>query len=142
MLKGATRREFDQLAVWSTDRLGRSLQHFSEVLLTLRETGTELFVFTRGVDTTTPAGRALFQMLGVFCELEREMIVERINAGIKRAKAAGKHCGRPALRDRVRDTVKAALIGGASVRAPAKLTGVSVGTVASVRRDLAEAGAF
>lgn len=70
------------------------------------------------------------------------MIVERVNAGIKRAKAVGKHCGRPALRDSVRDTVKAALIGGASVRASAKLTGVSVGTVASVRRDLAEAGAF
>lgn len=68
MLKGVTRREFDQLAVWSTDRLGRSLHHFSEVLLTLRETGTELFVFTQGVDTTTPAGRALFQMLGVFSE--------------------------------------------------------------------------
>ena len=66
MLKGAVRREFDIIAVWSSDRLGRSLQHLIEILHTIRDTNTGLFIHSQALDTTTPAGRALFQMLGVF----------------------------------------------------------------------------
>jgi DNA invertase Pin-like site-specific DNA recombinase len=76
------------IAVWSSDRLGRSLKHLVEVLETIRDTGTGLYIHTQAIDTTTPAGRAMFQMLGVFSELEREMIAARVNAGLSRVKEA------------------------------------------------------
>src|SRR5262245_52716995 len=74
LLKAAVRREVDVIAVWSSDRLGRSLSHLVEVLQTIRDTGTGLYIHTQSVDTTTPAGRAMFGMLGIFAEFEREMI--------------------------------------------------------------------
>jgi DNA invertase Pin-like site-specific DNA recombinase len=99
MLKAAAKREFDILAVWSSDRLGRSLPNLIEVLQTIRTTGRELYIHTQALDTSTASGRALFQMLGVFAELEREMIVARVNAGMTRAKCngtrSGKAIGRP-----------------------------------------------
>jgi DNA invertase Pin-like site-specific DNA recombinase len=88
LLKAAVRREIDMIAVWASDRLGRSLSHLVEVLQTIRDTGTGLYIHTQAVDTTTPAGRALFGMLGVFAEFEREMIAARVNAGLARAKEA------------------------------------------------------
>ena len=66
MLKGAVRREFDVIAVWSSDRLGRSLPHLIEVLQTIRDTRAGLYIHTQALDTTTPAGRAMFGMLAVF----------------------------------------------------------------------------
>ena len=71
--EAAVRREFDMLAVWSSDRLGRSLSHLIEVLQTIRDTGCGLYIHTQALDTTTPSGRAMFQMLAVFGEFEREM---------------------------------------------------------------------
>src|ERR1700674_2244444 len=70
LLKGAVRREFYIIAVWSSDRLGRSMPHLLDVLQTIRMSGRELYIHTQALDTTTPSGRALFQMLGVFSELE------------------------------------------------------------------------
>src|SRR5262245_40301602 len=81
LLKAAVRREFNMLAVWSSDRLGRSLKHLVEVLETIRDKGIGLYIHTQAVDTTTPAGRALFGMLGIFAEFEREMIAERVRSG-------------------------------------------------------------
>src|SRR5499426_1271317 len=86
LLKAAVRRKIDMIAVWSSDRLGRSLKHLVEVLETLKDTGCGLYVASQAVDTTTPAGRALFGRLGIFSEFEREMIVARVNAGLARAK--------------------------------------------------------
>jgi len=74
-LKAAIRRKFNMIAVWSSDRLGRSLRYLVEVLEIIRDTGTGLYIHTRSVDTTTPAGRAMFGMLGIFSEFKREMIV-------------------------------------------------------------------
>ena len=112
LLKAAVRREIDMIAVWSSDRLGRSLSHLVEVLQTIRDTGIGLYIHTQAVDTTTPAGRALFGMLGVFAEFEREMIVARVNAGLARTKERararrpvhqqgrqGAHAARPAGRE-------------------------------------------
>ena len=103
MLKAAVRREFDIVAVWSSDRLGRSLAHLVEVLQTIRDAGLGLYIHTQALDTTTPAGRAMFQMLGVFAEFERELIVARVNAGMARAKLegtkSGKAIGRPFVSD-------------------------------------------
>jgi DNA invertase Pin-like site-specific DNA recombinase len=95
MLKAATRGEFDTLAAWSVDRLGRSLQHLVGILGDLHATGIGLYLHKQGLDTSTPSGRAMFQMLGVFAEFEREMIRERIAAGIKTARIKGTKSGRP-----------------------------------------------
>jgi DNA invertase Pin-like site-specific DNA recombinase len=86
VLKAAVRREFEMLAVWSSDRLGRSLKHFIEVLEIIRDTGTGLYIHTQAIDTTTASGRAMFGVLGVFAEFEREMIQARIRAGMERVR--------------------------------------------------------
>ena len=104
MLKAAVKREFDILAVWSSDRIGRSMPDLLEVLQTIRSTGTQLYLHTQGLDTTTSSGRALYQMLGVFSELEPEMIVARVNAGMagpaSKAPAAASRSDGPRLATR------------------------------------------
>ena len=94
MLRNAVRGKFDILAAWAVDRLGRSLQDLVATLGELRAAGIDLFLHQQAVDTTTPSGRAMFQMLGVFAEFERAMIQERVKAGLARARAAGKTLGR------------------------------------------------
>lgn len=132
LLKGVTRREFDLVAAWSVDRLGRSLQHLVETLGELRGTGTDLYLHQQALDTSTPSGRALFQMCGVFAEFERAMIRERVTAGLARARAEGIQLGRPRLEDR--DAKKAARVramraNGVGIRRTASELGVGVGTV-------------
>ncbi len=87
MLKAATRREFDMVAAWSVDRLGRSLQHLVNGLNDLKDVGVGLYLHKQGIDTSTPSGRAMFGMLSVFAEFERDLIRERVRAGMKVAKA-------------------------------------------------------
>ena len=144
VLKGCTRREFDVLAVWSSDRLGRSMPHLVEVLEIIKATGVGLYIHTQALDTTTPSGRALFQMLGVFSELEREMIVARVRAGLERAARhgtrSGKAIGRPRASAWTPETVRAALLTGAAVRKVAKQTGASPGTVHAMRGALVADG--
>jgi DNA invertase Pin-like site-specific DNA recombinase len=93
--KAAARREFDIVMAWSVDRLGRSLQDLVAFLSEIRAAGVDLFLHQQALDTTTPAGKALFQMMGVFAEFERSMIQERVRAGLRRAKEEGKRLGRP-----------------------------------------------
>ena len=87
MLKAATRREFDMVAAWSVDRLGRSLQHLVAGLGDLQAAGVGLYLHKQGLDTSTPSGRAMFGMLSVFAEFERDLIREWVRAGMKVAKA-------------------------------------------------------
>lgn len=94
LMKAATRREIDKVLVWSVDRLGRSLSGLVETLGDLQGTGAELYFHKQAIDTGTASGRALFGMLSVFSEFEREMIRERVNAGLARAKANGVVLGR------------------------------------------------
>jgi DNA invertase Pin-like site-specific DNA recombinase len=72
--------------VWAVDRLGRSLQHLVNLLTDLHAKKVDLFIHQQGIDTTTPGGKALFGMLGIFAEFERSMIQERVKAGIKRVR--------------------------------------------------------
>jgi DNA invertase Pin-like site-specific DNA recombinase len=95
LMKAVTRREVDMVAAWSVDRLGRSMQHLVETLSAIRAAGADLYLHKQALDTTTPSGRAMFGMLSVFAEFEREMIVERVRAGMATAKAKGKSVGRP-----------------------------------------------
>jgi DNA invertase Pin-like site-specific DNA recombinase len=95
LCKDASRRQFDLIAAWSVDRLGRSLQDLVGFLTEIHALGVNLFLHQQGIDTSTPAGKALFQMMGVFAEFERAMIQDRVRAGLERAKAQGKVLGRP-----------------------------------------------
>ena len=92
--KAIVRGKFDVVAAWSVDRLGRSLQDLVTFLGELHGTGCDLYLDRQGVDTSTPAGKAMFQMLGVFAEFERSLIVERVRAGIARARTAGTKSGK------------------------------------------------
>jgi len=87
------------IAAWSVDLLGRSLQHLVGFL---NELSCHLYLHQQAIDTTTPSGRAMFQMCGVFAEFERAMIVERVNAGLARAKAKGVKLGRGNRKDKRR----------------------------------------
>jgi DNA invertase Pin-like site-specific DNA recombinase len=109
LLKGATRRDFDMIAAWSVDRLGRSLQHLVAFLGEIHGAGCDLYLHTQGLDTSTPAGRAMFGMLSVFAEFERAIITERVHAGIKRAKRHGTKTGNPFGRPRVEYDVERAI---------------------------------
>jgi DNA invertase Pin-like site-specific DNA recombinase len=94
MMKAVNAKQFDLVAAWSVDRLGRSLTHLLDILQALQDKGVDLFLHQQGLDTSTTAGRAMFQMCGVFAEFERGIIRERINAGLARAKANGTKLGR------------------------------------------------
>ena len=87
LLKGVNRREFDLVAVWSVDRLGRSLSDLLALLAEFNAKGVGLYLHQQGIDTATPAGRILFQVVGVFAEFERAMLVDRVKAGLARARA-------------------------------------------------------
>jgi DNA invertase Pin-like site-specific DNA recombinase len=138
MLKDAVRRRFDMVAAWSVDRLGRSLVDLLGTLGCLKEAHVDLFLHQQGLDTSTSAGKAMFQMLGVFAEFERAIIVERVNAGIARARQkgtkSGRAIGRPAAPSDKLDAAKAALASGMTVRAAAAEAGLSVGKVGRLRQ--------
>ena len=97
LCRDAARREFDMVMAWSVDRLGRSLQDLVGFLSELHALKIDLFLRQQGLDTTTPAGKAMFQMMGVFAEFERAMIAERVRAGLARARSEGKRLGRPPI---------------------------------------------
>ena len=94
MLKAAVHRKFDMIAAWSVDRLGRSLQELVGFLGELKAATVDLFLHQQSLDTSTPSGPALLQMLGVFAEFEAAMIRERTRAGLFE-RAQGKRLGRP-----------------------------------------------
>ena len=97
--KGAIRKDFDVVMVWAVDRLGRSLAHLVNFLSEIHAKKVDLFIYQQGVDTTTPAGKMMFQFFAIFAEFERSIIQERVKAGIKRARAKGQRWGRQAIAD-------------------------------------------
>ena len=120
------------------DRLGRSLQHLVAFLGEVRAAGVDLYLHQQALDTSTPAGKAMFQMCGVFAEFERAMIVERVNAGLKRAKAAGKVLGRPRIDARTEADIRTALAkGDKGILKIAAEFGVGSGTVQRIKAETA-----
>jgi DNA invertase Pin-like site-specific DNA recombinase len=83
LLKGIARKEFDLIAAWSVDRLSRSLVDLVGFLGEVHAKGVDLYLHQQGIDTTTPAGKAMFQMMGVFAEFERAMIQERVRVSVR-----------------------------------------------------------
>jgi len=139
LLHAVARREVDLVAAWSVDRLGRSLQDLLSVLGEIHAKGCDLYLHQQGIDTRTPGGKALFQMMGVFAEFERAMIQERVRAGLARAKAAGKTLGRPTISLDKEAAIRSALEGKqGGVRKIAATLGVGVGTVQRVKRSVVE----
>jgi DNA invertase Pin-like site-specific DNA recombinase len=94
LLKAVARREIDMLAAWSVDRLGRSLQDLLSLLTELHAKGVDLYLHQQGLDTSTPSGRAMYQMMGVFAEFERAMIQERGQGGLGES-ASGREAAWP-----------------------------------------------
>jgi DNA invertase Pin-like site-specific DNA recombinase len=138
--KAAVRREFDVVMAWNVDRLGRSLQDLVGFLGQLHAAGVDLFLHQQGLDTTTPGGKAMFQLLGVFAEFERSIIQERVRAGLRRAVSEGKQLGRPRLaadiERRISVALKARKETGDSVRKIAARFGVDPSTVQRISRPL------
>lgn len=136
LLKAIHRREIDICAAYAVDRLGRSLSDLVAFLSDIQARGCDLYLHQQSVDTSTPSGRMLFQMLAVFSEFERELIRGRVRAGLARARAKGVQFGRPSLSpDRV-ERVEKAIRDGMSIRAVARATGTSTASVQRIKRSM------
>ncbi len=133
LMEGVARKDFDMVAAWSVDRLGRSLQDLVGFLGELQAKGVDLFLHKQGLDTSTPAGKTMFQMLGVFSEFERAMIQERVRAGLARAKAQGKKLGRPFVAPDVENAIRKSLAAGNGILKTAATVGVGSSTVQRVK---------
>jgi DNA invertase Pin-like site-specific DNA recombinase len=128
MMQDAHERKFDVVVVWRFDRFARSVSHLLRALETFNALGIQFVSLSEQVDTSTPTGKMVFTVLGAVAELERNLIVERVRAGLRHARAKGKTLGRP------RKPVDASRIvsmraAGESWRAISRRMGVSVGTV-------------
>ncbi len=134
LLRGVARKDFDIVAAWSVCRIGRSLPDLISFLGELQARDIDLFLHQQAIDSSTPSGRALFGMLGVFAEFERAIIRDRIMAGLDRARAAGKRLGRPRTTPYNVGRIRAALDQGKGVRETARLLKVSPAKVSEVRR--------
>ena len=97
MMRDARRGRFDVILVWACDRIARSTRHFLEVLDELNRINVEFVSFREQIDTGGPLGRAIVVIIGAIAELERSLIVERVRAGMRRARLEGRHIGRPSL---------------------------------------------
>lgn len=132
LLKGVARREFDLVVAWSVDRLGRSLQDLLGVLQELQAKRIDLYLHQQGIDTTTPAGRAFYSVLGTFAEFERSLIQERIKSGLARAKAEGRRLGRPRVGVEVEAAILRERASGKGMRRVARDLKVGVSVVQRV----------
>ena len=136
LILDANRRKFDAVVVWKFDRFARSTSHLLKALETFQILKIEFVSLTEGIDTSTPLGKLVFTILGAVAEMERELIRERIRAGVRNARAKGKKLGRPKV------AVDAAAVAslraaGHSYRAVAAALGVSVGSIhTSVQQSL------
>ena len=136
LMQMVTRKEIDLIACWSVDRLGRSLQHLVSFLGEINERNVGLYLHTQGLDTTTPAGRAMFSMLSVFADFERSILRERIMAGLKRST---KKSGRPPLDPEKAEKIRSTLASGLSINATARKLKCGVGTVHRIKVKMAQA---
>jgi DNA invertase Pin-like site-specific DNA recombinase len=132
LLRDATARKINLIGAWSVDRLGRSLQDLVGFLNELQALGCNLYLHQQALDTTTPSGRAMFQMCGVFAEFERCMIRERVNAGLARAKANGTKLGRPTVAPAVEKRIHALKAEGMGMLRIGRTLGVGTSVVQRV----------
>lgn len=133
LCKDMVRRKFDRILVWDVSRLGRSLQHLVEFLNDVQSVNCDLYIHQSGLDTSTPSGRMMFQMVGVFSEFERSMISERVKLGLQRVVSKGGKLGRRrTVTDEVVDRIKDLRNIGKSLSQIASEVGVSKMSVCRV----------
>jgi len=132
LLRDAIAGKFHLVAAWSVDRLGRSLTHLVGFLGELQAANVGLYLHQQSLDTSTPSGKAMFQMCGVFAEFERSMIVSRVHAGLARAKAKGKTLGRPRASAEVENKIRELRSSGMGMGKIAREVGCGVSVVQRV----------
>src|ERR1051325_7209634 len=140
LCKAISRRQIDIVAAWSADRLARSLHHLVELCGLLQAKDVALYLDSSGIDTTTVYGKAMLQMAGVFAELERELIRERVIAGMAKAQVSGtksgKAIGRPAAAPAIVEVIREHLVAGMGIRATARAAGCGNSLVQRVAAEL------
>src|ERR1700688_87160 len=139
MMTDARRGHFDVVLVWASDRIARSVKHFLDVLDELNRLNIEYISFRENIDTGGPLGRAIVVIIGAIAELERNLIVERVRAGMRRAKLEGRHIGRRPL-DIDRAAVLQHRAQGQSLSQIAKTFTSSRATVSRIIKEEAERG--
>jgi DNA invertase Pin-like site-specific DNA recombinase len=136
MLKDASKRRFDVVMAWAIDRLGRSVIDLLGTIQTLEACGVDLYLDQQSIDTTTPAGKLMFQVTGAFAEFERSMIRQRVNAGLKRAVEQGKQLGRPKIDPALEKRIQTQLRAGKGILKVAREFGVGTGTVQRIKDEM------
>jgi len=137
MMADARRGRFDVVLVWASDRIARSVKHFLEVLDELNRIGVEFVSFREQIDTGGPLGRAIVVIIGAIAELERNLIVERVRAGMRRARLDGTRIGRaPLVLDSL--AIQQDRLRGQSIREIARGHRISTATVQRVLRKYAQ----
>lgn len=136
LMKAVARREIDLVACWAVDRLGRSLQNLVTFLTEINAKGVDLYLHQQALDTSTPSGRAMFGMLSVFADFERELIRSRIMAGLARSE---KKPGRPSLDADKVARIERTLASGLSINATARKLKCGVGTVHRIKQRMDQA---
>jgi DNA invertase Pin-like site-specific DNA recombinase len=136
MLKEASKRHFDVVMAWAIDRLGRSLIDLLGTIQGLEAASVDLFLEQQAIDTTTPAGKLMFQVTGAFAEFERSMIRQRVNAGLRRAVEQGKQLGRPRVSPAIEKRILSHLRKGMGILKTAKTCGVGTGTVQRIKAEM------
>ena len=129
------------IAAWSVDRLGRSLQHLVGFLTDLRALGCNLYLHQQALDTSTPSGRAMFQMCGVFAEFERGMIRERVNAGLARARERGTKLGRRPVTESIENRIRELRAEGMGMLKIGRTVGIGTSVVQRVLASATEPAA-
>jgi DNA invertase Pin-like site-specific DNA recombinase len=137
LLNDAKRRRFDVVMAWAIDRLGRSLIDLLGTIQELEACGVDLFLEQQAIDTTTPAGKLMFQVCGAFAEFERSIIRQRVRLGLKRAVAQGKQLGRPQIAPEIERRAQRELRKGNGILKVAKALKLGTGTVHRIKREMA-----
>lgn len=137
MFEAARKRRFDVLLVWRYDRFARSMRELVNALEEFRSLGIDFISYRENADTTTAQGKLIFGIMASLAEFERALIAERVRAGMARAKAQGKHVGRPRIPPEKEAAIRRDLIAGRSLRSSIKAHGVGSKTVQRIKSELA-----
>lgn len=133
LMQDAQKRLFDAVLVWKLDRFSRSLKHLLNALDSLKSLNIDFICYDQNIDTTSPTGKLLFQIIGAFAEFERDLIRDRVKCGLERAKQKGVRLGRPKLEVNTY-RVRQLRGSGMSLREIGKELGVSYGSVRRILR--------
>lgn len=135
MMTSARKRKFDKLIVWKLDRLSRSLKDLINTLDELGHLGIDFISYDNDLDTSTPTGKLVFQIIGAVAEFEKDIIRERVKAGLQNARQKGKRLGRPPVSPALLEKAKKLREGGWSYRGIGKELGVDEGTIRKRLKD-------